>query len=367
MYTICTPTALREAYYQWDKAGAQQGMTANRTGAPLGQAATSQAMASIPSAPWTAVELDATDCSVVRKEFTVPFHHTDKNKEAKNGGAAVPVSATIAASISFPSLKASDESSQTAPPSAVAADEEAIAAEEAKWHYRYRFNKRGRCVIETNHHEEGYWQGRFGTIGGARTEEGGPAIQVGATVDTTKGIQREIVVFFKGAGSSGSATTPPEPNASAVDIGAVDLNCYHIGYPIDMGDIEDIAVCGVGQEDEGGASGSITTINCPLHNRIFDVASGDLIRMDYSNAFADCLLEDPTDTLFKVTKGKWKGGVVQRDKCRQRIHTVTVDEASGRLVINDSYFGRDAPGAPQYVSDKYNALGDTSVVGSKRA
>lgn len=354
MYTICTPSALRTAYYQWDKAGNQKGMTANTSGAPLGHASTSHSIASIPTAPWTAVELDSADPSIIVREFEMPYDPSEKNHAARSGGAAAPVSAAVAASISFPSLnKEGDVSGQDAQSSAIPPP---------KWHYRYRFNKRGRCVVETNSAEGAYWTSLFAH--GTATHEGEPKIKIQTTetpLQTKKGIQREIVVFFKKGSERPAVVDDTADPPSAADVGAVDLNCYHVGYPIDMGDIEDILVCGIGKEDEG-PSGTITTINCPLHNRIFDVSTGDLIRMDYSGAFADCLLEDSSDTLLKVTKGKWKGGVVQRDACRQRIHTVTLQQGTGRIVIKDSYFPSDATSKTQeYTSDKYNVLGDTSV------
>ena len=130
--------------------------------------------------------------------------------------------------------------------------------------------------------------------------------------------------------------------------------------------------------------------------------------MDYSGAFESCLLgdddgeeanadDDPSAALLKVTAGKWKGGVVQRDACRQRVHRLIVEPITRRIVVFDSLFPRNRlalnvtstggggvddgvksedvvalvdeggvrGGLVDFVSDKYNVYGDTSIAAKR--
>ena len=72
--------------------------------------------------------------------------------------------------------------------------------------------------------------------------------------------------------------TAPTEELAQLGIFAFDRNCYHVGYPMDLGDIEEYAgPCPAGNPED--SSNLLHCINCPLHNRIFDLATGDMMAL----------------------------------------------------------------------------------------
>ena len=215
-------------------------------------------------------------------------------------------------------------------------DDIAVVKEKGIWLHKYRFNKRGRLVVKTNPHA---------------------AAAASVAGDMKAGMCRELLIVWK----TPLTTLPPiiDGDISKL-VGAVDLNCYHIGYPLDLGDIEDVAVCpaiagsGVGDGDVTASTTNIHTINCPLHNRIFDLDTGDMVRMEFTKGMPEALRTPLTATSQVVACGKRKDGVIVRDACRQRVHPVRLSEA-GRVVVTDSLYTSDS-----YQSDKYNTTGKTA-------
>ena len=171
--------------------------------------------------------------------------------------------------------------------------------------YRYRFNAKGRLVMETC-------------------------------------TGREIVVFMDPRDVAGTCRVERETIATgdAPRIYALDKNCYHIGYPIDLGAIEDLPCVG---------GHVVMCISCPLHNRLFDVRTGDLVGIDYSSSQSQMLAArrdgvesdeissrgDRGDDTHRISSGKRKGGAVFSAGCHQRSHRVDVT-AGGTIVVIDS-------------------------------
>lgn len=196
------------------------------------------------------------------------------------------------------------------------------------WSHKYRFNRRGRVVIKTN------------------------------PLSSPTGLCRELLLVWKG-GNDAAIT-----GEVAALVAAVDLNCYHIGYPLDMGDIEDVHVCPAlgGDEKDDDKSGpqaeammgTIRTITCLLHSRIFDLDTGDMVRMEFSKNMPEALRTPVTPTTQRVACGFRKDGIVLRDHCRQRVHPVRLSP-HGRLVVADSIYSSDL-----FWSDKFNTTGETA-------
>jgi nitrite reductase/ring-hydroxylating ferredoxin subunit len=144
-----------------------------------------------------------------------------------------------------------------------------------------------------------------------------------------------------------------------VEVFAFDKNCYHVGYPLDMGDIEDIDVVA-----KGCGGFHVTCITCPLHNRIFDLSTGGLVTVAYDPSGVDtapCL----------VRSGKRKGGAPSVIPCHQRVHAVSILEEgpdTKRIIVSDTFgfsnvsasITSNAESVQRDVallSDKYNPVG----------
>jgi nitrite reductase/ring-hydroxylating ferredoxin subunit len=164
--------------------------------------------------------------------------------------------------------------------------------------------------------------------------------------------------------------SPPQRSPWAPRVYALDKNCYHIGYPIDLGAIEELPVaCARGTVPGNSAAStaaaavgllseqaSVMCLSCPLHNRLFELATGDLVAIDYSKreglagvaavarsgsaAGASAAEGDaPLSPLVRgavVTRGKRQGGVAVSAGCHQRPHRATVAPSTGRIVVYDA-------------------------------
>eukprot|EP00759_Apiculatamorpha_spiralis_P050450 PhF_6_TR4754/c0_g1_i1/m.6566 len=107
---------------------------------------------------------------------------------------------------------------------------------------------------------------------------------------------------------------------------AMDLRCYHVGYPLDNGDIEDFRGTGM------------LCIKCPYHNRYFEVCSGRLIDQ----------VEEVDDKGVKET-------VVVRRGVYQRMHEVVVQGDS--VWVRDSTTSTSdgtTTGPTRFASDREN-------------
>jgi nitrite reductase/ring-hydroxylating ferredoxin subunit len=100
---------------------------------------------------------------------------------------------------------------------------------------------------------------------------------------------------------------------------AFDRRCYHVGYPMDQGDIEEL--------------GGRMCINCPLHNRVFDMETGEMLAI-VTNRTAEC----PEPAQLEE--------VVESAGVRQRMHEVVVRDGlvhfcdninDGRKIVGDNY------------------------------
>ncbi|CUG91159.1 Hypothetical protein, putative [Bodo saltans] len=156
-------------------------------------------------------------------------------------------------------------------------------------------------------------------------------------------------------------------NNIIINVFAFDKNCYHVGYPMDMGDIEDIDVSRSG----GGHGFHVMCITCPLHNRIFDLRTGGMVTVAYdekSIEHAPCL----------VREGKRKGGAPSVLPCHQRVHPVTLvtsqkNSSHHTIVVHDTFghgnasstatsavgsaAGAECQTDVTLLSDKYNPVG----------
>jgi nitrite reductase/ring-hydroxylating ferredoxin subunit len=126
---------------------------------------------------------------------------------------------------------------------------------------------------------------------------------------------------------------------------ALDRHCYHVGYPLDGGDIEDIAVR-IGSAEPL----HLACINCPLHNRIFDLRNGDLLSIS--------LPSTPTgvDPPAVVIGGRRDGGLPSTNGCHQRVHKISlrcIDTEEPHVVVEDSF----ESGGARVPSDAYNGTG----------
>lgn len=165
---------------------------------------------------------------------------------------------------------------------------------------------------------------------------------------------REIVVYaHKKIGEESAIGTNLQQQ---FEVFAYDRNCYHVGYPMDMGDIEDlpVAVC-VARKGAGSAGGSAATateefnvvcVNCPLHNRIFDLKTGDLVIVDHSQSRERRCPVDGNVPLgvgeVVVPHGKRKGGRPSAQGCFQRVHPVVCHATSTgvQIVVFDTFGGK---------------------------
>jgi nitrite reductase/ring-hydroxylating ferredoxin subunit len=181
--------------------------------------------------------------------------------------------------------------------------------------------------------------------------------------------EREIAVVAVKRPSSDADTEEALPlssssmrlaNNDTIDVFAFDKNCYHVGYPMDMGDIEDIDVT-----RKGGKGFHVMCITCPLHNRIFDLRTGGMVTVAYDESsieHAPCL----------VRAGKRKGGAPSVLPCHQRVHPVTLvaeDDLHHRIVVHDTFGHGNATASSEntvadefqaevkLLSDKYNPVG----------
>lgn len=146
---------------------------------------------------------------------------------------------------------------------------------------------------------------------------------------------------------------------SAYDVFAYDRNCYHVGYPMDMGDIEDLHVSCGGNVTEF----HVVCITCPLHNRIFDIRTGDLVTVSHA--------QPQQSPACIVTAGRRKGGAPSSHGCHQRVHPVELEitDEGQRIVVFDTYAlhsgfnestqsrSLDVLCAGKVLSDKYNPPG----------
>lgn len=193
--------------------------------------------------------------------------------------------------------------------------------ESCKGEGRYAFNGLGRLILITRDEREI------------------------AVVAVPKRIIVEEEVDHQHASPHTTATSAHLCSGASVDIFAFDKNCYHVGYPMDMGDIEDIDVC----QKSDGAGFHVTCITCPLHNRIFDLRTGGMVTVAYDETSVE-------HAPCHVRSGKRKGGAPSVVPCHQRVHPVTITQESQsahRIVVHDT-FGRPND---KLLSDKYNPVG----------
>jgi nitrite reductase/ring-hydroxylating ferredoxin subunit len=178
------------------------------------------------------------------------------------------------------------------------------------------------------------------------------------------------------------------------EVFAFDRYCYHIGYPLDLGDIEDVVPCApmpppppvraaatVRQQarpitdsavdakrapialeasavraarldadlDDDLAAEELKShacITCPLHNRIFDMRNGELL----TRRVVDATGEAPR-TAAAAEDTSDKTVVCQSSGERQRVHPVTLEPAADpadRMIVVHDTFGFSNP-APRHV------------------
>ena len=140
------------------------------------------------------------------------------------------------------------------------------------YHYAYRLNQRGRCVIVAPN-------------------------------------GREIVALLVATDQSTSLLD------EATCVAALDRLCYHVGYPLDLGDVEDIFL-----SDQS----TLRCISCPLHNRIFDMMDGSLVVLSYGL---------PKKGTPVVMDGLRIGGSLQQQGCHQRVHSAFIDKDTHNVVV----------------------------------
>lgn len=150
------------------------------------------------------------------------------------------------------------------------------------------------------------------------------------------------------------------------EVFAFDRNCYHVGYPLDMGPIEDLAVRTVGaavptrgraatteagvvftpvegplrsaeldceSTAEDPEAAPFATVTCPLHNRIFDLRTGDMIVLEMNDpAAAKPANTDDEAAATPASQEPQRTCRAVSTACKQRIHKVVIaaDDAAAR-------------------------------------
>jgi nitrite reductase/ring-hydroxylating ferredoxin subunit len=213
-------------------------------------------------------------------------------------------------------------------------EEEMVAAGS----YRYRFNSKGRVVLSTVADRE------ILVVMDPRDVEA--VLACGGPTGPSTSFPRVCIGVCDGEGAERPEAVVDQCPPWIPRVYALDKNCYHIGYPIDLGAIEEIAV-----ETCQADARRFICISCPLHNRLFDMATGNLIGVDYSRAAGSAATSPPEQV---IASGKRAGGVLFSAGCHQRPHRVVVRPTTGTIVVFDSSLDLHPP----LPSDEQN--GDTA-------
>lgn len=182
---------------------------------------------------------------------------------------------------------------------------------------RYRFNNKGRLIVATVDDRE--------VVICAHPQR--PPTSSELTNAT------QLPVTNGGSQNVASVLVKDPETHETLEVFAYDRNCYHVGYPMDLGDIEDLVIrcphphstagSSSSSDGDGGATAfgwmKISCITCPLHNRIFDLNSGDLVSVAYPQT--DPPSSSPLTSVL-IAEGRRKGGAPRSHGCHQRIHRV---------------------------------------------
>ena len=98
---------------------------------------------------------------------------------------------------------------------------------------------------------------------------------------------------------------------------AIDAHCYHAGGPLDMGHVEDIEglVSSSPGDDRGQIGGRRPCVVCPWHHYKITLDTGEGVYMGI-------------DPFTKPPKRE-----IKSKGCKQRVHRVVIDEASGDVMV----------------------------------
>jgi|GEM_PF-5558075 len=146
-------------------------------------------------------------------------------------------------------------------------------------------------------------------------------------------------------------STPQTPPSQPPRLYAIDRNCYHVGYPLDLGDIEELIVTSSSHhhhQHQKEKDQRVLCIRCPLHNRIFDTEDGSMVFMTY-----DTQHTPQASTAHSIRQGKYAGATVHRQPCMQRTHHVEI-QVDGIICLTERYGGATA------ASDTYNGAGSAT-------